>query len=312
MQQSPSPAALLGQVSDLDRATVVHYPDGRREIIMPSSIEEERERQRLIREHAAAATAARLAASEHDKRVSARVQQFLTTSEPEPAANARDALLRHLDRLDRARHLAAAAHVRAAEVEHAVARRDGAQTALDRLEAETTAAFTRWLDFGSDGLPPAGRDTERNRLLGEISEAAPLARLADTARFECNVADSACEALEAMTPGPRADVLYQTAQPIEAKIRTLAAELSRHLGSLAALSAATGRRAPLSSPRPIPLPTLPSGPITLTIDAAEEDQAVWAKALAAIAADPRADVILPPNAAPPPKPPRRGPFSSWR
>ena len=307
-----TPWAVGQPVSDLDRAEIRHYPDGRREIVYAEPMDVARERERQRREFAAEAARERQARADHDKRVAERVKVFLTSSEPEPAPDARAALVRHLDRIERARRLAAAAHVRAAEVEHAVARRDGAQTALDRLEAETAASFRRWLDFGSEGVPPATRDIERQTLLQDIAEAGPLAGLALAAAFEVAVADAVCEALEAMTPGLRADLLFEVAQPITERVRTLIAELSRAYGALSALASVTGRRNLLPPPRPIALPALPSGAVSLAIEAAEPDQAVWRTALADIEANANATIALPPDTPLPPPPPRRGPFFSRR
>jgi hypothetical protein len=296
-------------VSDLDRATIIHHRDGRREIVYAPPIEEERERQRQHREWAAEVERQRVAQLDHDRRVAERVRAFLTSSEPEPAPNARAALIRHLDRLDRARRLAAAATVRGAEVKHAQARRDAAQTALDQLEAEVRAEFFAWLQYGSTGLPPPGRGDERDGLRATISASQPLADLAEPAAFEVAVADGVVTALTDMTAGLHADLLFETAQPIVDRVRTLAAEMSRAYAILNALSAATNRRGGFTSHQMLSLPSLPGGAkVTLDVEPAAADTTTWRQALADIEANANAAITLPPGAPPPKPPPRVGLF----
>ena len=115
-------------------------------------------------------------------------------------------------------------------------------------------------------------------------------------------------ALEEMTPSLRVSVLMETASPIVARIQSLAAELARHYGSMAALAVVTGRRGELSAERL--MLALPDAKVFLDITTTEQDQAVWAQAMADVEEDPNADIRLPPDKAPPPPMPRIGRFFS--
>ena len=194
---------------------------------MPEPIEVERERLRLHREWAESVERERVAQAEHDTRISERVKAFIATSAGDPAPTARAALIRHLDRLDRARHLAAASKIRLGEVSHASTRHSEAQTALAQLVTEVRAEFFAWLQYGGTGSPPPSRGAERDRLQRVLTEAEPLANLVGAAEFEHSVANVVVAELEAMSPNLRADVVYEAAEPVQDRIRSLVGELNR-------------------------------------------------------------------------------------
>ena len=300
----PLPQILTRQVSDLDRAETRYYPDGRREIVFPDP--NEAERLRLHREAAEAAEVERLAHEVRDRKIGARVRDFLAASEPAADLTARERLLHHLDLTERARRSAAAVHARAAEIAELVARVAALQHDIQAIDDAVADAFGSWLAFGSEGTPPPNRADEREALTIRLAEAGTLAQHADAAEFEADVGRAIVEALEGRTRAMRCAVLIEeAAAPTEARIQTLTDELGRLYGSLAALGAVVrgaGRYGPsdcrIDPPRPqtakLP-PTLRAEgrPIEMPIAATPTDLALWQAGLEALVADPLAAVTPP-------------------
>ena len=231
--------------SALDRSTIIHHADGRREVIMPDPPEVEIERERQRRAHAEAATAARQAQVEYDRKIAARVAAFLAAAgDVVPGVSAQSILIEHHRRIDQAKQMQAAAARRLAEVDHAAARYAGAKSSLAALETETATAFSAWIRFGSVGDPPAVPSAERDLLRREIADSEPLAKLNEEAAFESAVASAVVEALSDQLPDIRSRVLVEAAN----RSLTGSRRRSRHWKSTTALVITRRRGRPRIEP----------------------------------------------------------------
>jgi hypothetical protein len=278
-------------VSDYDCATIIHHPDGAREIVMPG-VEAGEEAARLARAHYETVATAKLAADQRDARIGQRARAFIVAGPGQDEVDtagltrARAGLVRHLGWLDKARRLADAAQARLDMIAQAVDRWERAQAALNLLDKQVALAFDAWVKFGSEGDPPLSRAGERQQLCIALDDVAPMAALADDARFEADVVEAVVGELTAMLPGLRFDVLLEAAGPIEARIRELVEKLAEAYGSLAALRALTGLQK-LPKPGKLVLPSLPSGACGFEVAAGQDALIAWTAALGELEAHPR-------------------------
>jgi hypothetical protein len=286
----------LRMPSDFDRATAVHTPGGGVTFLMDTGEEERARQEHRVAFEAAAATrvAEELRRSLIDERVRPFIQQGPTEQDGEISglSPARGKLVRHLAWLDRAKGLAAAAAARNATVADAAERHEASRSALDRLEQDVADAFASWVKFDSTGLAPDARVAELERLRSELAQTEAMAGLADAASFEVAVAHACVTELESMLPALRADVLGESTAPLTERIRSLAADLERAYGLLAAMRVATEGRSGGPRPAKVELPRLPSGPCVIDVSAEPDDVAGWHQALADLEADPLAQISL--------------------
>jgi hypothetical protein len=208
--------------------------------------------------------------------------------------------------LTEARRLAAAAHERAHEVSTAVNWHAATTAAIERLDAEVRADFSRWIAFGSEGEPPSNQSDERSRLCGELTGVAAVAGLDAAAKFESDVADAVVVALVDMAADLRLKVLIAACQPVEDRIHFLAGELSAAYAKLAALGEVAGRSWLMPRAEKVRLPPLrhEGRPLTLEISANAKDEAAWRESLASLEANPSAVIAAPGATIPTSTPPR--------
>jgi hypothetical protein len=248
--------------------------------------------------------AERLATADHATRVGSRVTQFIEAGPPvsEDSASPRGRLTAHIAWLDHARRKAAAAADRLASITVAMGRRADAQAALTDLAASVQANFGRWVQFGSEGERPDDRVAEREALRVVLTETDADSQVADSAAFEFDVAAAVVEALEGMLPALRFAILTESATVFADQIFDAVAALRENYAMLSALGLVIENRA-MAKGFDVHLPSTPFGKVGFEVAASDVPSAVaaWRRALEALEADPRAEIVLPGTVKPPRK-----------